>query len=81
MTFDHERDELTGWLNGVSGDRWLESPKNDKLISSAYNAYLQGHYVRTPTRNPRKTPPFPRRILQPTRGQAALRPGALRSRR
>mgnify|MGYP003519519391 CR=1 FL=1 len=41
MTFDHERDELTGWLNGVSGDRWLENPKNDKLISSAYNAYMQ----------------------------------------
>ena len=45
MTFDHEQDELTGWLNGVSGDRWLEQPKNDKLISSAYNAYMQGHYA------------------------------------
>lgn len=48
MTFDHEKDELTGWLNGVSGDRWLDNPKNDKLISSAYNAYMQGHYARRP---------------------------------
>lgn len=48
MTFDHEKDELTGWLNGVSGDRWLDNPKNDKLIASAYNAYMQGHYSRTP---------------------------------
>ena len=48
MTFDHERQELTGWLNGVSGDRWLENPKNDKLISSAYNAWLQGRLRREP---------------------------------
>ena len=83
MTFDHERDELTGWLNGVSGDRWLENPKNDKLISSAYNAYLQGHYARTPgQRNPREDADLPERpILQPARGQAALRPSAHRSRR
>ena len=24
MTFDHERKELTGWLDGVAGDRWFE---------------------------------------------------------
>ena len=60
MTFDHERDELTGWLNGVSGDRWLENPKNDKLISSAYNAYLQGHYARTPEKEPAEDAAFPK---------------------
>src|SRR5690606_15202467 len=41
MTFDHEKDELTGWLNGEAGERWLEQPKKDGLIKSAYNAYLQ----------------------------------------
>jgi len=46
MTFDDNKDELTGWLNGVSGDRWLENPKKDGLISYAYNAYMQGHYHR-----------------------------------
>ena len=46
MTFDHENDNLTAWLNGVSGDRWLDNPKNDGLIKSAYNAYMQGHFAR-----------------------------------
>ena len=35
MTFNHETHELTGWLNGVSGDRWLDNPKNDGLIKDA----------------------------------------------
>ncbi len=60
MTFDHEKDELTGWLNGVSGDRWLENPKNDKLIFSAYNAYLQGHYARTPGKELAEDAAFPK---------------------
>ena len=60
MTFDHEKDELTGWLNGVSGDRWLENPKSDKLISSAYNAYLQGHYARTPEKESAEDAAFPK---------------------
>ena len=46
MTFDHEKDELTGWLNGVSGDRWLDNPKADALISSAYNAYMQCYFAK-----------------------------------
>lgn len=41
MTFDSTTQELTGWLNGKAGDRWLENPKNDKLLSSAYNAWFQ----------------------------------------
>lgn len=60
MTFDNEKNELTGWLNGVAGDRWLENPKNDRLISSAYRAYMQGHYARTPEREPDEDPTFPR---------------------
>lgn len=47
MTFDDSMDEITGWLNGVSGERWLDNPKSDGLISYAYNAYMQGHYHRT----------------------------------
>jgi hypothetical protein len=60
MTFDHEKDELTGWLNGVAGDRWLDNPKNDRLISSAYNAYLQGHYARLPGSQEGEDPDFPK---------------------
>ena len=48
MTFDHGRHEITGWLNGKAGDRWLENPKNDGLIKSAYNAYMQGYWHRLP---------------------------------
>ncbi len=60
MTFDHEKDELTGWLNGVSGDRWLDQPKKDGLIKSAYNAYMQGHFARTPDKEPAEDAAFPR---------------------
>jgi hypothetical protein len=60
MTFDHEKDELTGWLNGVSGDRWLDNPKNDGHIKSAYNAYMQGHYARTPKKEPGEDGTFPK---------------------
>jgi hypothetical protein len=59
MTFDQDRDELTGSLNGVSGDRWLDDPKNDKLISSAYLAYMQGHYARRPEMQEGEDPSFP----------------------
>tara|TARA_R110002096_G_scaffold42144_15_gene113781 strand:+ start:7322 stop:9418 length:2097 start_codon:yes stop_codon:yes gene_type:complete len=60
MTFDNATDELTGWLNGVSGDRWLENPKKDGLIKSAYKAYLQGHYNRLPGLQPGEDPNFPK---------------------
>lgn len=70
MTFDHQKDELTGWLNGVSGDRWLDQPKNDKLISSAYNAYMQGHYARTPNLEPAEDATFPKdQYYNPPEGQ------------
>ncbi len=59
MTFNHEKDELTGWLNGESGRRWQENPKNDGLISYAYNAYMQGHYHSLPGTQPGEDPKFP----------------------
>lgn len=59
MTFDDATDELTGWLDGVAGDRWLDQPKNDKLIASAHRAYLQGHYARQPGRQAGEEADFP----------------------
>ena len=60
MTFDHGTDELTGWLNGEAGERWLENPKDDRLISSAYNAWKQGHLHRKPGVQEGETPAFPK---------------------
>ncbi len=59
MTFDCGRHELTGWLDGQSGDRWLEDPKKDGLLSSAYNAWLQGYLRREPGLQPGEDPGFP----------------------
>ncbi len=60
MTFDHEKDELTGWLNGIAGDRWLDNPKADKLISSAYNAYMQGYFAGLPGKQEGEDETFPK---------------------
>jgi hypothetical protein len=60
MTFDHRRQELIGWLDGEAGDRWLDDPKNDRLLASAYRAYRQGHFARTPGDQPGEDPSFPR---------------------
>ena len=60
MTFDREKHELTGWLNGVSGDRWLEQPKKDKLISFAHNAYMQGYYAKLPGKQDGEDETFPK---------------------
>jgi hypothetical protein len=60
MTFDHKSDELTGWLNGEAGERWLENPREDKLISSAYNAWKQGHLHREPGMQEGEDPAFPK---------------------
>jgi hypothetical protein len=60
MTFNNDRDELTGWLDGAAGDRWLENPENDYLLSSAYNAYMQGHYAATPDQEPAEDPAYPK---------------------
>ena len=60
MTFDHQKDELTGWLNGVAGDRWLDQPKSDKLITSACNAWLQAHLARLPGKQDGEDDSFPK---------------------
>jgi len=48
MTFNHETDELTSWLNGRSGDRWFDNPKENQSLAHAYNAWKQGHFHREP---------------------------------
>lgn len=60
MTFNHETDELTGWLNGESGERWLDNPKSDGLISSAYKAYMQGYLHRMPGKQATEDESFPK---------------------
>jgi len=59
MTFDHERHELTGWLDGKAGDRWLDAPQNDKLLSFAANAWLQGRLQRQEGMQEGEDPAFP----------------------
>ena len=59
MTFDSKTQELTGWLDGQSGDRWLENPQNDRLISFAANAWLQGRLARIPGLQEGEDPGFP----------------------
>jgi len=46
MTFDHERDELAGWLRGRASPRWLENVKT--ALPPVYNAWLQGELGRMP---------------------------------
>ena len=48
MTFDSKTQLLTGWLNGQSGDRWLDNPQKDRLLSFAANAWLQGRLAKIP---------------------------------
>jgi hypothetical protein len=59
MTLGHRKDELTGCLNGVSGHRWLDNPKTDNPISSAYKAYMQGHYAKLPGKQEGEEEAFP----------------------
>ena len=59
MTFDSRTQEMTGWLNGISGDRWLENPQQDRLLSFAANAWLQGRLAKIPGTQPGEDPTFP----------------------
>jgi hypothetical protein len=59
MTFDSRTRELTGWLDGASGDRWLENPQKDRLLSFAANAWLQGRLARIPGLQDGEDPKFP----------------------
>ena len=59
MTFDPGRQELTGWLDGEAGERWLDEPARDRLIASVHQAYLQAHWARLPGLQPGERPDFP----------------------
>ncbi|MFN5655310.1 MAG: hypothetical protein ACK47U_05470, partial [Verrucomicrobiota bacterium] len=59
MTFDSKTQLLTGWLNGQSGDRWLDNPQKDKLLSYAANAWLQGRLAKIPGLQEGEDPKFP----------------------
>ncbi|QDU58929.1 LamG domain-containing protein [Aeoliella mucimassa] len=59
MTLDHSTEQLTGWVDGNSDDRWLERPKRDGLIGSAYQAYMQGYYAGVPGLQQGEDPSFP----------------------
>jgi hypothetical protein len=59
MTFDSKTQLLTGWLNGQSGDRWLDNPQKDRLISYAANAWLQGRLAKIPGLQEGEDPKFP----------------------
>jgi len=59
MTYDSKTQEITGWLNGQSGDRWLDNPQKDKLLSYAANAWLQGRLAKIPGLQEGEDPKFP----------------------
>jgi len=60
MTYDHRSHELTGWLNGASGDTWFENPKaHERHFSFVYQAYMQAHFAHTPGTQPGEDPTFP----------------------
>ena len=59
MTFDSGAREITGWLDGVSGDRWLDNPQQDRLVSYAANAWLQARLARIPGLQEGEDPSFP----------------------
>ena len=57
MTFDHERDELTGWLRGRASERWQENVKS--ALPPIHNAWRQGWLRRIPGTQPGEDPSFP----------------------
>jgi hypothetical protein len=59
MTFDSKTQQLTGWLDGQSGERWQDNPQKDRLISFAANAWLQGRLAKIPGLQEGEDPKFP----------------------
>ena len=57
MTFDHTRDELTAWLNGLPSERWQENVRVH--LNPVYNAWVQGNLGREPGLQPGEDPGFP----------------------
>ena len=58
MTFDANRHEITGWLNGTDTARWQENVR--KAIPAIHNAWLQGSLRRQPGAQPGEDPNFPK---------------------
>ncbi|HAZ64224.1 MAG TPA: hypothetical protein DCZ72_11535 [Armatimonadetes bacterium] len=48
MTLDAERQELTGWIDGVASERWFENPRADSMWSNVVRAWEEGHRAGTP---------------------------------
>jgi hypothetical protein len=57
MSFDHLRDELTGWLDGKATGRWQENVK--QAIPPIHRAWLQGELRRQPGIQAGEDPAFP----------------------
>lgn len=57
MTFDNDRDQLTGWLNGRATERWEKAVKTN--LPPVYNAWLQGELRRAPGQQPGEDPGYP----------------------
>ncbi len=57
MTFDPERAELTGWLNGRASERWQEEVKT--RLPPVYNAWLQAQLRRLPGNQPGEDAAYP----------------------
>lgn len=57
MTFDHQRHELTGWLDGRATPRWEKDVK--AKLAPVYNAWLQGRLRREAGLQPGEDPDFP----------------------
>jgi hypothetical protein len=45
MTFDHEKNEITSWLNGSPAEKWIDNLNMDETTKSAHKAYMQGYFA------------------------------------
>ncbi len=67
MTFDYERHELTGWLNGLPSERWESDVKTK--IPPIYNAWRQGVLRQQPGIQPDEDAGFPQdQVYNPPEG-------------
>jgi hypothetical protein len=59
MTFDHNQNTITGWLDGVAGERWFTNPREHPLYSSVAEAWLQSYLHELPGTQAREDTTFP----------------------
>lgn len=59
MTFDAARHEVTGWLDGRAGDRWIEQPQRDGMLAPAAHAWRQAYLRRVPGPQPGEDAAYP----------------------